>query len=258
MNNIVLLLLLLLLISGITFLLDTFIFAPKRQRLQTKPSQLIEGIVSMFPVLLIVLLIRSFLVQPYRVPTGSLEPTIMPGDFILVNQFVYGLRLPLLNKKILEIGEPKRGDIALFQFPDNPAVVYVKRIIGLPGDSIEYRNKQLYINGEQAVQKNVQQMNTTSNEGKSEETEVRKTENLLGVSHDILISPHKNQDQDFSVILPEGEYFVMGDNRDNSYDSRYWGFVPERNLVGKAMFIWFSWDKDRHWISWDRIGKSVH
>ena len=269
MNNIVLVLMLLLLGSGVVFLLDIFIFAPKRKKLGQEPSHIIESIKSIFPVLLIVLLIRSFLVQPYRVPTGSLEPTIMPGDFILVNQFSYGLRLPLLNKKIVDIGEPKRGDITLFQFPKNRAVVYVKRIIGLPGDYIEYSNKELYVNGEHASQKIIQQdlakddncnaeFNTTSGEDEQKSKVLRKVENFLGVSHDILVSPSKNHGQDYYLIVPEGQYFVMGDNRDSSYDSRYWGFVPEENLIGKAMCIWFSWDKSQYKVCWHRIGKTVH
>lgn len=245
MNNIVLMLLLLLLITGVIFFLDLLVLAPRRKRLVLEPSPTIECIKSLFPVLLIVLVIRSFLVQPYRVPTGSLEPTIMPGDFILVNQFSYGLHLPLLNKKIVEIGEPKRGDIALFEFPKNRAVVYVKRVIGLPGDYIEYTNKKLYINGKPAPQKAIPGGD-------------KKTENLSGVSHEILIDPNKNRGQDFYLVVPDGQYFMMGDNRDNSYDSRYWGFVPEENLVGKAMVIWFSWDSEKYRVCWERIGKLVH
>lgn len=260
MNNIFLILLFLLVFTGAVFLLDLLVLAPKRKRLGTQPSRFVESMKSIFPVILVVILIRSFLVQPYRVPTGSLEPTIMPGDFILVNQFCYGLRLPLINKKIMEIGEPSRGDIALFQFPKNHSIVYVKRIIGLPGDYIEYTHKELYVNGQHASQKMLKQplLNTSSEEGEKEDKVIRKIENFSGITHEILISPNKNHDQDFYVVVPNGQYFVMGDNRDNSYDSRYWGFVPEENLIGKAMFIWFSWDKDKYTICWHRIGKVIH
>ena len=249
MNSIMLILISGLLISGFVFLLDFFILKKRRKKTGSKPSVIIEGIISLFPVLLIVLIIRAFVVQPYRVPTGSLEPTIVPGDFILVNQFAYGLHLPLLNKKILEIGEPKRGDITLFQFPKNKSLVYVKRIIGLPGDYIEYTNKNLYINGEKCDSKKIINLDNKI---------IKKKEDLLGISHEILISSNKNLNQDFYLVVPDRNYFVMGDNRDNSFDSRYWGFVPEENLVGKAMFVWFSWDKEHYRVCWDRIGKVIH
>lgn len=254
MNNIVLILLFGLLISGLTVLLDIFVFAPRRKKSGAPSSPAIDCIKSFFPVLFAVLLIRSFLLQPYRVPTGSLEPTIMPGDFILVSQFAYGLRLPILNKKIIEVGEPKRGDISLFQFPENKSVVYVKRIIGLPGDHIFYRHKKLYINGEPVLQSPVLQSNV-NNKSDIMGAEIKKTEDFFGVSHEILITPNKNKTQDFYLVVPDGQYFVMGDNRDNSYDSRYWGCVPEENLIGRAMFIWFSWNKG---ICWGRIGKVLH
>ena len=208
--------------------------------------------------MLIVLVIRSFLVQPYRVPSGSLEPTIRPGDFILVNQFAYGLHLPLLNKKIVEIGEPERGDITLFQFPKNPAIVYIKRVVGLPGDSIEYRHKQLYINGEPAVQSfNEGQSDFLSKETRKDPKEklIVKTENLSGITHQILIDQNKPESENFYFVVPEGHYFMMGDNRDGSYDSRYWGFVPEENLIGKALFVWFSWDSKNYTVAWRRIGQ---
>ncbi|MCK4607957.1 MAG: signal peptidase I [Gammaproteobacteria bacterium] len=250
-----LILTLLVLISGVIALLDIIFWAKKRNKKQKKPI-VIEYSRSFFPILLIVLVIRSFLIQPYRVPTGSLEPTILPGDFIAVSQFAYGLRLPVLNYKIVKIGEPKRGDIALFRWPENPSIIFIKRVVGVPGDHIVYRNKILKINGVIARQKLIG--NALDVEPDSLPVPVqKKMENLLGVKHSIFVQNQGGDLKTVDTIVPKGFYFMMGDNRDASDDSRYWGFVPEQNLVGKAFVTWMSWNSEGHSIRWHRIGKTI-
>ena len=243
------------LITGIISLIDILFWARKRKK-DAKQPIIIEYSRSFFPVLLIVLLIRSFLIQPYRVPSGSLQPTVLPGDFIAVSQFAYGLRLPVLNYKIIKIGEPKRGDIALFRWPDNPSIVFIKRVVGIPGDHIVYRNRILRINGKIADQKLIG--STLDIEPDSVPVPVQdKIENLLGVKHHIFLREVSGDMGTVDTIVPKGFYFMMGDNRDASDDSRYWGFVPEENLIGKALVIWMSWDGEDHNIRWHRIGKTV-
>lgn len=242
-------------LTGVIWLVD-IVFFKKRRLAQNKSApepKIVEYAHSFFPVLLLVLLIRSFLVQPYRVPTGSLEPTILPGDFVAVNQFAYGLRLPVLNTKILSIGEPKIGDIAIFRWPVDPKVDFIKRVVGIPGDHVVYKDKVLYINGQE-------QILTPKGEGVDIEPDGNMTveeyqENLAGISHRILINPNGGMEGDFDVVVPSGYYFMMGDNRDASADSRDWGFVPEANLIGKGFIVWMSWDSQTHRIRWNRIGK---
>lgn len=247
---------LLVLFCGAIALVDQLFFKSKRTKDLSKPGVIVENARSFFPVLLLVWVIRSFIIQPYRVPTGSLEPTVMAGDFIIVNQFDYGLRFPIGNLKFLKIGEPKTGDIALFYAPPNPSIVFVKRVIGVPGDHIVYKNKVLYINGQEAKQ--APAGTSQDVEPGSDPTLVeRYTENLAGIKHDIFVVPVGGEDQDFDLIVPAGEYFMMGDNRDHSDDSRYWGFVPERNLIGKAFGVWMSWDPNNHRVRWHRIGKAL-
>jgi signal peptidase I len=248
----------LVLLSGIIGLIDILFFARKRRAKNGKQPIIVEYARSFFPLLLIVWLIRSFVVQPYRVPTGSLAPTILPGDFIAVNQFSYGIKLPVLNYKIVNVGEPARGDIALFRWPENPAVIFVKRVVGLPGDHVVYRNKILTINGAIADQNLI---------GKSLDIEpptdipimvAEKMENLMGVKHHIFIHEEGGKTGGFDVVIPKGFYFMMGDNRDDSDDSRDWGFLPEENLIGKAFVVWFSWDSVNNTIRWKRIGTVLH
>lgn len=244
------------LICGFITLLDVCFFAKKRRKNNVQMSKLVENARSFFPVLLIVLLIRSFIVQPYKVPTGSLEPTILPGDFILVNQFAYGLRLPVLNNKIVKIGEPKTGDIALFRYPTDPSINFVKRIIGLPGDHVVYKNKQLTIN-DQAIAQEYLGMDLDQEYNIPFPVTV-KQEDLNQVKHKIFVNDQTNSElHDVDLIVPQGHYFVMGDNRDNSNDSRYWGFVPEENLIGKGFLIWFSWDSQHKTVRWHRIGNKI-
>ncbi|MFI3178548.1 MAG: signal peptidase I [Methylococcaceae bacterium] len=213
---------------------------------------LVEYARSFFPIVLIVLLLRSFIAEPFRIPSGSMMPTLLVGDFILVNKFTYGIRLPVLNKKIIELSEPNRGDIVVFRYPKDPTVDYIKRIVGLPGDKVVYSNKKLTINDLP-----VQQTSLGSYQGLGQGEEMSGAEDLLenltGVEHRILIR-NGTPTVEFVYVVPEGNYFAMGDNRDNSNDSRYWGPVPEANLVGKAFFIWMNWDWQNKGVGFDRIG----
>lgn len=217
-----------------------------------KEPVIVEYARSFFPIVLIVLLLRSFLVEPFRIPSGSMMPTLLIGDFILVNKYAYGIRLPVLNTKIIEVGEPKRGDIMVFRFPKDPTVDYIKRVIGLPGDRIAYYNKQLYVNGEPIKQTDIAEYQGVG-QGSAMTGARLLSEDLEGVNHDILIREGQPSVQG-EFTIPEGHYFVMGDNRDNSNDSRYWGTVPESHLVGKAFFIWMSWDWENGGIAFDRLG----
>lgn len=225
---------------------------------------LIDYARSFFPIFLVVLLLRSFVVEPFRIPSGSMMPSLLVGDFILVDKFSYGIRLPVLRNKVLALGAPERGDVAVFRFPQNERVDYIKRVVGLPGDRIAYRNKTLYINGEA---RRVDDTRPYEAEGSG----VRANGSLIGqedlgtLQHEVLINPFV---PDFSractflaydeVEVPADHFFVMGDNRDDSNDSRCWGFVPEANLVGKAFVIWFSWDWQRSgYLAWDRLGNLI-
>lgn len=222
---------------------------------QNKEPLLVEYAHSFFPVLFVVLILRSFIVEPFRIPSGSMMPTLLIGDFILVNKFTYGIRLPVANKKIFEVGEPQRGDIVVFRFPQDPTVDYIKRVVGLPGDRIAYYNKQVYVNGKVARQTRLGSYAGVG-KGATMTGAIQLNEDLAAVSHDILIRDGQPTVQgEFTV--PPGNYFVMGDNRDNSNDSRYWGTVPEGNLVGKAFLIWMNWDWDNGGIAWARPGTAL-
>ncbi len=214
---------------------------------------IVEYAKSFFPVILIVFLLRSFLVEPFRIPSGSMMPTLLVGDFILVNKFKYGIRLPVINKKIIDIDQPKRGDIVVFRYPRDPKVDYIKRLIGLPGDRITYRNKHLYVNGKNVV-RNFTGRYQGIGGGKHMTGANEFIEDLDGVKHNILrVNRQPGVNRDY--VVPAGHYYMMGDNRDNSNDSRFWGTVPEENLVGKAFFIWmnFDWDTASK-IGFNRIG----
>lgn len=245
-------------LTGIISLIDILFLAKKRALRQAKQPIIIEYSRSFFPVLILVLFIRAFLIQPYRVPTGSLEPTILPGDFIVVNQFAYGLRLPVLNTKFIKIDEPKVGDIALFRWPSNEHIVFVKRVIGTPGDHVVYKNKILTINGKSAPQLDVG-MDLDQDPALAASPAVDlKIENLPSLAHKIFIRKGVNENADFDLVVPPNSYFMMGDNRDGSDDSRDWGFVPEENLIGKAFGIWMSYNGETNAIRWERIGKSIY
>jgi signal peptidase I len=221
----------------------------------------VEYAKSFFPVIFIVMLLRSFLAEPFRIPSGSMMPTLLIGDFILVNKFTYGVRLPVAHTKIIEMGIPERGDIVVFRFPNDIRVDYIKRVIGLPGDRIGYENKQITVNGEPVKKTPLLEYHGVG-KGASMSGAVLESEELGAVTHDILIRadqptmPGRFIDKE-GVVVPAGHYFMMGDNRDNSNDSRYWGFVPEGNLVGKAFFIWMSFDWDNGGVAITRIGKTV-
>lgn len=252
------------LISGLICLADILFFAArrKRKRAETRNSDtslpaLFDYAYSFFPVLLIVFLLRSFLYEPFRIPSGSLEPTLTKGDFIVVNKFDYGIRLPVMHKKILGSGTPQRGDIIVFRWPPNTSYDFIKRVIGLPGDHIKYINKELYVNGVKIPQNEIGKTEAIDEIG-DKWTANKKSEDLMGVKHDIYLDPTKASFDIKEIVVPEGMYFVMGDNRDNSADSRYWGFVPDKNIVGKAVMIWLSWNGADHSVRWDRFGKLIH
>ncbi len=232
---------------------------------ESKEPLLVEYSRSFFPVILVVLLLRSFLVEPFRIPSGSMMPTLLVGDFILVNKYAYGIRLPVLNTKIIEVGEPQRGDVIVFRYPKDPSVDYIKRVVGVPGDHIVYRNKTLFINGEPAPQVPIG-IYQGSGSGAGMTGALEGIEKLGSVEHAILVNPRAPDSPPSCQVLsggaitvPEGHYFAMGDNRDNSNDGRCWGFVPEENLVGRAFAIWMSWDSERSGfpVAWERMGEGV-
>jgi len=266
-------------ITGAVWALDAWIWAPKRkeqfemvaaggamsgdqlederERIQKEPV-LVEYSRSLFPVILIVLVLRSFLIEPFRIPSGSMMPTLLDGDFILVNKYTYGIRLPVINKKIIEVGKPARGDVAVFRYPRDPSVDYIKRIIGLPGDRVTYRDKHLYINGELVAREDYGVYDARGTGITMAGAEVFE-EDLKGVKHNILIvndQPMRYTEYT-DYVVGKNEYFVMGDNRDNSNDSRFWGTVPEENLVGRAFMIWMNWDSANGSVTWSRIGQSI-
>jgi len=208
---------------------------------------------SFFPVILIVFVLRSFLVEPFKIPSGSMLPTLVVGDFILVNKFSYGIRLPIVNRKIIGVGSPERGDVVVFRYPRDTSVDYIKRVVGVPGDKIAYINKRLTINGEAVPTESAGDYSNRRNVSIVKQYR----EKLDTRSHMILIEddappilgsgesfPHRDNcsysREGVRCTVPAGHYFVMGDNRDNSQDSRVWGFVPDENLVGRAFFIWFN------------------
>ncbi len=211
-----------------------------------------DQIASFFPLLLLVIVIRSFIIEPFRIPSGSLEPSLLIGDFVAVNKFSYGLRLPVTDTKIFQTGEPERGDIAVFSWPPAPKFDYIKRVIGKPGDTIRYDNKVLTINGKVAKQTFIEFTNFVNQYGQS--VRVKKIrEEINGVSHDIFVRTDEPA-FNFEIKVPKGHYFMMGDNRDDSSDSRYWGFLPEKNLRGKAFMVWMSWNSLLDKVRWSRIG----
>lgn len=250
--NFALLLVVLSLLSGIIYLLDVLFWAKKRSTDQ-KPNKVIEYSRSFFPVFLIVLLLRSFLVEPFRIPSGSLEPTLKVGDFVAVNKFAYGLRLPVAEKKFLSLSHPKTGDVAVFRWPPDPTYDYIKRVIGVGGDKISYHNKVLTVNGKEAGQTFIEYTTDES----SGQPVAKYRENLNGVEHDIYVRPDFPS-VDFDIEVPQGQYFMMGDNRDDSADSRYWGFVADEYLRGKAFLVWMSWNSHTGSVRWSQLGRLIH
>jgi signal peptidase I len=257
----------LLVVTGAVWLLDKYVLRAKRST-EAKEPWWVEYSKSFFPVILAVFVLRSFVVEPFKIPSSSMVPTLHVGDFILVNRYTYGLRLPIVNKKIVEVNQPQRGDVMVFHFPNDPSIDYIKRIVGLPGDVLVYREKRLWVNGVEQSKVRGEDYNFLESGLNFVHTE-RYTENLTGKQHAVLINPdmppiHLASVDEFPMreqcsysaeemrcTVPAGHYFMMGDNRDNSRDSRYWGFVPDEMIVGKAFFIWMNFGE------LDRIGLSI-
>ena len=266
-------------VCGALALLDLLLLAPRRraaiatyegqvgepdeqvlQRLNKEPL-LVEYGKSFFPVLAIVLVLRSFLLEPFQIPSGSMKPTLEVGDFILVNKFAYGIRLPVVDTKIVEVGDPQRGDVMVFRYPSNPSINYIKRVVGLPGDRISYtQGKRLLVNGTPVAESLI------GEEPGSLGRALLFREKLGEVEHMIRKQLHRNIQPGDEWVVPQGHYFMMGDNRDDSNDSRYWndahipkeewGMVPDRNIVGKAFAVWMSWPdpKLRNLPHFSRVG----
>jgi len=269
-------------ITGIVWLADKFYLAPQRrlsvESAQEKsavelpketiatlmePSPLVDTSIQIFPVIAFVLVLRSFLYEPFQIPSGSMMPTLLDGDFILVNKFNYGLKDPVARNKFVEVGLPDRGDVVVFKYPLDMRVDYIKRVIGLPGDRVIYKNKSLYIKPackEEDVKcpDYAQVVNTFTNKYQGPDAEagmnqftakmLNKTHNILNDQHTLPRTKHyfpQSGTAQNEFLVPAGHYFVMGDNRDNSLDGRFWGFVPEENLVGEAVAIWMSFDFNR-------------
>ncbi len=255
-----LILTLLTLATGVLWALDRFVLRRRRGRGEPPKgaARPVETIGSFFPILLLVLVFRSFLFEPFKIPSSSMVPTLLIGDFIVVNKFAYGLRLPVLNNRFLDVGEPERGDVIVFRYPVDGRTNYIKRVVGLPGDSVTYRGKVLYVNGEPMIQEDG---GLWAGEGVNRNRPgtrmLRRTEVLDDTEHSILINATSPQRRSQSWIVPDGHYFVMGDNRDMSQDSRSWGFVPEENLVGRASRIWMHWDCSRGCVVFERIGDKI-
>ena len=263
------LLLLLTLVSGLLWGIDAWLSARARARHEdeTKGGALWLTLAyyarSLFPVFLVVLILRSFIIEPFRIPSASMMPTLLRGDFILVNKYEYGLRLPLLNTRVVDAGTPQRGDVVVFRYPENPSVPYIKRVVGIPGDRVQYQNKTLSINGREVELTMRGVFHKEEGAGRTENGAYRIGEKLNDQEHEILIHPFQPPQSEVDTQIPPGHYFVLGDNRDNSRDSRYWGLVPDENLMGRAFFIWMNLSADSvfnpgSWaMDWERIGSSI-
>ena len=288
LGNFALILFVLMVITGVIWCLDVFYLAKQRRAAANRAlaeydarnakltadgikvdnngnrAQLEAGILrqptwieysgSFFPVIALVFFLRSFLYEPFKIPSSSMVPTLLVGDLILVNKFTYGIRLPVLNKKIIQINDPQRGDVMVFKYPMDMSQDYIKRVIGVPGDKITYENKRLTVNGVEVKYTPLDDYLSDERMAYNKQFE----ENLTGVSHRILNDENKPtysresvfpfpqsencqyRYEGFTCVVPAGNYFMMGDNRDNSLDSRYWGFVPDKNIVGKAFFVWMN------------------
>ena len=249
--NFPLILVILVFVSGLVTLIDKLFLAKRREKEAQEPT-LVEYSKSFFPVLLVVLVLRSFLVEPFQIPSTSMVPTLEVGDFILVNKFTYGIRLPVIRNKVIDINDPKRGDVMVF-FPPHEKRYFIKRVIGLPGDRIDYVNNQLFINEKRVSEKLLARLpaNRPLIELYDEtlgEVE-HKTRKMIAFSNQSF-----NERYTKGFIVPEGHYFMMGDNRNNSSDSRVWGPVPEENIVGKAFAIWMHWEGLSSLPSFSRVG----
>ena len=240
-------------VSGVIWAIDALLFSRNRGKGAREPV-IVEYARSFFPILLIVLVLRSFLFEPFRIPSGSMMPTLVEGDFIFVNKFAYGLRLPVISTKIVELGEPEHGDVVVFKLPSDPQINYIKRVVGLPGDVVTYEQsaKRLALNG------NTVPLDLLGDyEGNAG---LQLGREKLGDGEHLLLHTQHRISPGGTYVVPEGHYFVMGDNRDNSRDSRFEGvsFIPENLLVGRAVRIWMNW----RWPSqggpiWSRIGDRI-
>jgi len=263
--NFALFLFLLLVVTGLVWALEAAWLRRRRPEGRKQPWW-VEYSVSFFPVILIVFLLRSFLVEPFKIPSSSMVPTLLVGDFILVNKFTYGIRLPVVNKKIIDINPIKRGDVVVFRYPANPNVDYIKRVVGTPGDRVVYRNKRLTVNDELAP---------IQSSGYYTDAELNYlrlptySEKLGDHTHQMMVVPAQPpvdlaqvqqfanrgnceyNDDGFSCTVPAGHYFMMGDNRDQSSDSRYWGFVPDDHVKGRAFLVWMNFG------DFKRIGNGI-
>lgn len=247
--DLTLILVLILLFTAAVWLLDRFVLRHRRAARGEDPAApqpwFIDLPRSLFPVLLVVVALRSFVVEPFQIPSGSMLPTLKIGDFIAVNKYAYGLRLPVVNTKIVSVGMPQRGDVIVFRYPVDPSQHFIKRVVGIPGDRIHYENRTLTINGETAPRELI------ASELPEEPFNQLWRERLGHVDHATYVTPsgrmmsaelEREAQGPWDVTVPEGHYFVMGDNRDNSRDSRFWGFVPEKNIVGRTFAVWMHWD----------------
>ncbi|MBL8510118.1 MAG: signal peptidase I [Betaproteobacteria bacterium] len=254
-------------LTGIMWLIDSVLFHKKRAADAADPP-VVEMAKSFFPVILIVFVLRSFLFEPFKIPSGSMVPSLLVGDFILVNKFTYGIRLPVINKKIIEINQPQRGDVMVFRYPENPNKDFIKRIVGVPGDTITYSNKQLTVNNQPISAKKIGVYTEIDERLNMRQFDVFE-EKFGDNTHTTMVDPFypvlnlasvrqfprrencKYNAESVTCVVPEGHYFMMGDSRDNSDDSRYWGFVPEQNIVGKAVLVWMNFGDLK------RVGTSI-
>jgi signal peptidase I len=238
--------------TGAVVAIDRFWLRKRRADTGERPNRALDTLVdysrSFFPVLLFVLIIRSFIFEPFRIPSGSMRPTLLQGDYIFVTKYSYGLRLPVVNTEILETGAPERGDVVVLKLPSDPSINYIKRVVGLPGDTVVYRNHELTINGETVPMR-------PGPGGEEGDLLERYIEEIGGQEHAILLS-NRGSSREGVYRVPDGHYFVLGDNRDNSRDSRFIGMIPESNLVGEAVRIWMHMD-GLEWPDWDRIGTKI-
>lgn len=254
------------------WLLDKFVFKQRATKGRGNENFIITWAYDFWPVLAVVMVLRSFLYEPFNIPSDSMVPTLETGDFILVNKFEYGVRLPIINSKIIDVGSPERGEVAVFRYPPQPSISYIKRIVGLPGDHIVYDHGQLSINGEKVSKTPIQfsrekdSLDTPASiyhqETLGEHTFTMRELEGVNVARQ---APFLNYVDNgkysaenglyWEVKVPEGHYFAMGDNRDQSADSRFWGFVPEENLTGRAFYIWMHKESGFNLPSFSRNGK---
>jgi signal peptidase I len=242
-------------VTGLVWAVDALVLARSRRQAAAGETPrepiVVEYSRAFFPVLLIVLLIRAFAYEPFRIPSGSMMPTLLVGDFILVDKYAYGLRLPVWHSRITDGDRPQRGDVIVFRYPQDQTQDYIKRVVGLPGDHISYYNRRLAVNGKQLKAADVGKypglgdLNSQVNAGGCDRRGARCEvyyEEFDDTGYTVMTNPDSSMGVNGEVTVPDGHYFVMGDNRDHSNDSRLWGFVPEANLVGKAVVIWMHWD----------------